>query len=244
MKIEKRQANFNYSLRKGSIKYIVIHDTGNSSKGANAKAHFEYFNSGDKGASANIFVDSKEAIEIIDCKYAAWHCGDGRGAKGITNDNSIGIEICINSDGNYRESLKNTLSVVKILMKKYGIDAEKIVRHYDASGKVCPKTMSENNWDKWRAFKREISGESIVSKEEFVNLHPHNEIWAVYPLDKEPILGNQCGYLAPKRYKGLSYRIEGNPESDVYIIKTSVFGKVQIYVPRDKDSVIGNYKYY
>ena len=48
------------------IKYIVIHTTGNTSQGANAQSHFNYFNDAYRGASADIFVDSNNIIQIND----------------------------------------------------------------------------------------------------------------------------------------------------------------------------------
>jgi N-acetylmuramoyl-L-alanine amidase len=32
-----------------------------------------------------------------------------------------------------------------------------VVRHYDASRKICPRSMSENNWEKWWAFREKLS---------------------------------------------------------------------------------------
>lgn len=43
------QIKYNRSNRGGTpIKYIVVHDTGNPSRGANATAHYNYFNGGDR----------------------------------------------------------------------------------------------------------------------------------------------------------------------------------------------------
>ena len=97
-----KQIAYNISNRNGTkIKYIVIHDTGNTSPGANANSHYNYFNGGNRYSSADFFVDDKQALCVNDYyKYYTWHCGDGYGKYGITNENSIGIEICINSDGN------------------------------------------------------------------------------------------------------------------------------------------------
>lgn len=133
------------------IDYIVIHDTGNKSKGANAQMHFNYFNGGERGASADFFVDDKGVWKINDYKkYYSWHCGDGRGAYGITNKNSVGVEICVNSDGNYDLAVNNTIDLVRNLKQEY--PKAKVVRHYDASRKLCPASMSLNNWDSWNKF--------------------------------------------------------------------------------------------
>ena len=154
------QIAYNRTNRTEKPKYIVIHDTGNKSKGANAMAHYNYFNGANRGSSADIFVDDKEALQVNDYnKYYTWHCGDGKGKYGITNANSVGIEICVNSDGNYDKAVKNAVKVTKELMKKLSIPVENVVRHYDASRKNCPASMSANNWKSWQNFKEMLLSE-------------------------------------------------------------------------------------
>jgi N-acetylmuramoyl-L-alanine amidase CwlA len=75
---------------------------------------------------------------------------------GISNNNSIGIELCINSDGNYDKAFENTIDLTKYLMQLFRIPIEKVVRHYDASRKSCPGTMMKNNWEKWNIFKNKL----------------------------------------------------------------------------------------
>ena len=90
-------------------------------------------------------------------KYYTWHCGDGKGKYGITNSNSVGIEICINSDGNYNIAFQNAAELTKYLMKELNIPLEKVVRHYDASRKNCPASMSKNGWALWNTFKKRLT---------------------------------------------------------------------------------------
>ncbi|MDC4240878.1 N-acetylmuramoyl-L-alanine amidase [Clostridium tertium] len=77
----------------------------------------------------------------------------------------------------------------------------------------------------------------VVSNKKYLNLKPHVTSWRVYPLDKAPVVGNECAKLAPATYGGLSYKILED-KGDIKIIKTEMFGKVQIYAPRDNDSSI------
>jgi N-acetylmuramoyl-L-alanine amidase len=53
--------------------------------------------------------------------------------------------------------------------------------------------------------------------------------WRVYPTNKAVVRGNEVGSLNPKKFGGLTYEIIGNPQADVYTIKTDNFGKVNIY---------------
>ena len=152
-----KQIAYNITKRTTGIKYIVIHTTGNPRKGADADAHFEYWNSGKVGQSADFVVDDKQALQINDYnKYYTWHCGDGKGKYGITNANSVGIEICINSDGDYSKAVENAIKLTRDLMKQLNLPAERVVRHYDASRKTCPAEMAANNWADWKEFKSRL----------------------------------------------------------------------------------------
>lgn len=136
------------------IKYIVVHDTGNVRESADALNHYKYFNSGNQKASADFFIDSERAIRTNDYyRYYTWHCGDGGPEAKINNRNSIGVEICINRDGDYGAAVEKAAKIVRNLMKELDIEADHVVRHYDASGKDCPMTM--NNAD-WKYFKERI----------------------------------------------------------------------------------------
>lgn len=157
MQINKKQIAYNRTVRTSSIKYIVIHDTGNTDKGADANRHYTYFNGGNRGSSADFFVDDGQVMQVNDySKYYTWHCGDGKGKYGISNANSIGIEICINADGDYNTAVQNTVELTKYLMDILNISADCVVRHYDASRKNCPQSMSGNGWSKWKEFKNKL----------------------------------------------------------------------------------------
>lgn len=158
MNINKKQIAYNRSTRTQRVEYIVVHDTGNPSAGADAEANYKYFNGGDRSSSADFFVDDKQILQVNDYKkYYSWHCGDGHGKYGITNSNSVGVEICINKDGNYAKAVSNAVDAVKYLMAELGIDEDHVVRHYDASHKNCPATMHDSSWTSWKNFKRRLS---------------------------------------------------------------------------------------
>lgn len=163
MNFQFKPIKYNYSSRHGNkIRFIVIHDTGNYGKGANALSHYRYFNGGNRNASAHYFVDDKGIVQIIGDSYSAWHCGDKWNRKyatrsDVTNSNSLGIEMCMNSDGNYDLMYRNTVELVKNLMVKFNVPLDRVVRHFDASGKSCPDHMKRDNWAKWNEFKKDIA---------------------------------------------------------------------------------------
>ena len=147
------------------IKCIVIHDTGNTDKGSNAKANRDYFNSPEVQASAHYIVDDKTIIQAVNDLDGAWHCGDGHGAYGITNSNSIGVEICINADGDYAKAIRNAQDLVVSLLGKYNLQCGNVVRHYDASRKNCPGTMNaDGKWTGWTLFQNALFFNYSVTK--------------------------------------------------------------------------------
>lgn len=157
IKINEKLIKYNFSSRNGEkIKYLVIHDTDNTDIGANAEAHYNYFNSGYKDASAHYFVDDTQILRVVKDSDKSFHCGDGHGRYGITNENSIGIEMCVNSDGDYKKMYNNTLKLIKYEMDKQNISIDYVVRHYDASRKICPFSMKDNDWGKWKQLKKDI----------------------------------------------------------------------------------------
>ena len=140
--------------------FIVWHDTGvlDQSDEGNAK----YFKSVMRGASANYFIDENSITEVVEPGFIAWHVGDGYGKYGITNSNSIGIELCAEADGNFHpQTIANAIWLGKKLMNDWGIPVENNVRHYDASRKNCPQIMNKDGqWTDWYAFKAKLGGAS------------------------------------------------------------------------------------
>lgn len=174
--IQRKISNYNYSSRNGnSIKYIVLHYTGN--KGDTAKNNVDYFYGGDRNASAHYFVDDNSIWQSVEESNSAWAVGDGKGSYGITNQNSISIEMCCNSSGIISEKTEiNALELVKYLQSKYGISNSNVVRHYDASRKVCPN-WSDNNWSRWISFKNKLNETIEVKKEMNYSMYVFSKNW-------------------------------------------------------------------
>ena len=161
--IQKMISKYNNSSRNGqTIRYLVFHYTGN--KGDTAENNAKYFNKGNQGASAHYFVSDNQIYQVVEDDRAAWSVGDGNGKYGITNSNSLNVEMCCWTDGTVSEKTENNaLELGKYLMKKHGIPIENVVRHYDASRKICPN-WSDNNWSRWIDFKNKLVDKYQESK--------------------------------------------------------------------------------
>ena len=138
--------NKNYFKGVNGKKYITVHQTGNKNKGANALNHSKFINNGSK-VTWHYTVDETCVIKHFSDDIRCWHCGDG---KGNGNYNSIGIELCINKDGDYLGTINNGIKLIKYLMNKYQIPINNVVQHNYWSGKNCPELIREGymgvNW--------------------------------------------------------------------------------------------------
>ena len=89
--------------------------------------------------SANYCVDETQIIETIPAGYMSY---------GVTGHNShiINIETCYkDSSGRFElDTIANLRRIVKYCMREFNIPAEKVVRHYDLTGKKCPWYYAEN----------------------------------------------------------------------------------------------------
>lgn len=155
--IKKMHISQNYS-RDILIKpeYVVIHETDNFNKGANALAHFHYWDKNENAkTSVHYVVDDTDIIQLLDLNQRAWHVGDNRSHSDITNDNTIGIEICVNEDGNYNIARSKAIKLTIHILKKLNLPIQALVRHFDASGKHCPRNMLDNK-ELWIDFVEKV----------------------------------------------------------------------------------------
>lgn len=79
---------------------------------------------------------------------------------------------------------------------------------------------------------------SSSSKKKTVTLPASASSWRVYPTNKVPVIGNECGYLYPSKFGGLTYDILATPQTDVVTIQTRDYGKVNIYVAKSTGAII------
>ena len=167
-KLYKKLTKVNYThMSNKKNEYIVIHYTGNATDTALANAR--YFETVNRGASANYFVDQTSVYQCVLDSDKAWHVGVNYGNHTLfgkcTNSNSIGIEMCSNKKKIAQDTYKNTVALTKKLMKKYNIPASRVVRHYDVCNKVCPgwSGWTRKNDKIWKQFKKDIQATASVS---------------------------------------------------------------------------------
>src|SRR5690625_2169001 len=134
---------------------VTIHNTANPSSTARNERCWLVNPSHTRTASYHVVVDDKEAIEVIPLNESAWHAGDGNGDG---NRASISVEIC--ESGDYEKTLDNAAKVVAKILRVRGWNVDRLRRHYDWSGKVCPWKMYDGGtWQGWDDFKAKVARE-------------------------------------------------------------------------------------
>lgn len=78
-------------------------------------------------------------------------------ASNERNEDSIAIECCHpKKNGKFtKETYDSLLSLTAWLAVYYNLEKSDIIRHYDITGKICPKYYVEHE-DKWLAFQNEV----------------------------------------------------------------------------------------
>jgi N-acetylmuramoyl-L-alanine amidase len=136
--------------------YIIIHETANTSAGADADAHANLQRGGNsRSASWQYQVDDKEIVQSFRDDAKCWHAGSS-----FYNKNGIGIEICVNSDGDFKKAVANAAYLVRTLMKRHGIPKSRVLQHKTTSGwKDCPKYLrSGSKGVNWNGFLAMLDG--------------------------------------------------------------------------------------
>lgn len=177
-------------------KFITIHETANTSRGADAQTHANLQSRGFT-SSWHWQVDDKEAIQSFGHSARLFHAGDGRGNG---NMNSIGIEICVNSDGDFKKAVKNAAELVKKIMKDEGIPQTNVVQHNRWSGKNCPTNLRNGSKGvDWADLNRMISGSSGITST-VKPKHQVNSVSAVKPSKPKwtKVTGNWTGQTLGK----------------------------------------------
>jgi len=145
------RSNYGQKRDTSQIKYIAIHWTSND--GDTDENNGNYFANNVVKASAHYFVDDDSVTQSVPDDYAAWAVADKRwsnykttgGAKlyGIvTNTNSLSIEICDDVKNGVvypsAQTIANVIALTQEKMKQYNIPKDRVIRHFDVSGKNCP----------------------------------------------------------------------------------------------------------
>lgn len=142
-----------------SVQYIAIHYTANP--GATAIANRNYFENlattHDTKVSSHFVVGlDGEVVQCIPTSEMSY-------ATNSRNVDTLSIECCHPDEtGKFNEATYD--SAVKLsawLCVRFGLTSENVIRHYDVTGKDCPKYYVENP-DAWIQMKSDIAAQIDV----------------------------------------------------------------------------------
>jgi len=162
--------------RKITPKGVVIHWTGDTNKGADAMANRHYFETHPQDkVSAHYVVDDKMAVMCIPETEMAYHVYAERyryksgvidKLSAYPNGCTLAVEICVNSDGNLDMAIKNAVELVANICQRHGWTSADLWRHYDITGKDCPRFFVDDTlaWamikqaalQGWNKFKADV----------------------------------------------------------------------------------------
>lgn len=162
-----------HRTRRMRPRYITIHATDNFARGAGARAHALGLHRGTHTATYNSLgylswhftIDDSTIYQSLPCDEQGQHAD----YEGPGNSQSIGIEMCVNRDGNLQRTLDRSARFAAVLMKSYNIPLNHVVPHYHwprtrykdgkyLGHKACPSVLMTNGkpGSKWDDFVRKI----------------------------------------------------------------------------------------
>lgn len=132
------------------INGIVIHYTANPGASAqNNRDYFENLKDTHSTRASSHFIVGLEG-EIVQC-IPTWEIAY---ASNDRNSDTISIECCHpDESGKFtKETYQSMVQLTAWLCEKFGLTEDDVIRHYDITGKNCPKYFVEDE-EAWNDFK-------------------------------------------------------------------------------------------
>jgi len=117
--------------------HVTVHNTDNSSAGADARAHARYVQgpeARERKVSWHYTVDDAEVIQHLPDDEVGWHAGSG-------NSRSVAVEICQHVGIDQVAANDRAAWLVAVLVKRHGIQLTAVVPHKFWTGKHCPSLL-------------------------------------------------------------------------------------------------------
>jgi len=199
-------------------RYLCLHDTGNPSYHADAEAHAAYLQTttaANVPVSWHFTVDGgsiekpPQIYQHLPLDENGWHAGDGTYGPG--NRKSIGIEICMNTDGDRAKAEELAAKLVAYLIKTVDtLLPLPMTQHYDWNGKNCPRVLRgrPGGWQEFLDLVKEKQARPLPEISRWVEVVVRGEY--IGPVG---VLINQKTYV-PLRFFGekLGYNVDWRNE--------------------------------
>lgn len=133
-----------------SVKDIVIHYVGNP--GSTAQQNHDFYAGNQSNVSSHFVVGlDGEVIQCIPLDEMS-------AASNWRNNDTISIEVCHPDDtGKFnKKTYKSLVKLVAWLEDQCGLEDGDVIRHYDITGKECPRYFVTHE-DAWKKFKQNVA---------------------------------------------------------------------------------------
>lgn len=106
--------------------------------------------------------------------------------------------MCVNADGYFHKTYENTVNLAADILRRHGWGVDRLWRHYDVTGKDCPRYFVNDATAKhfgfpsaqagWEQFRKDV-GSLLISKEVFVLFNDIQGHWASASIERLEKLG-------------------------------------------------------
>lgn len=148
------------------IAWIIVHYTGDKSSQGRAKKTADAMQTWKRTVSTHYLVGDDAIYQCVEDRNAAWHCPYEKTNKcAACNGVAIGVDLVEHKRSTKTGSVKDRdwyftekvindgAQLVAMLADKYSIPMDHIVRHYDVTGKWCPRPFIGDD-------RNEVTGET------------------------------------------------------------------------------------
>ncbi|MBE6921734.1 MAG: N-acetylmuramoyl-L-alanine amidase [Ruminococcaceae bacterium] len=131
------------------IRNIVIHYVGNP--GTTAQQNHDWYENPQSEVSSHFLIGLEG--EIIQCIPL----DEFSSATNHRNKDTISVEVCHpDESGRFNDAAYSSLVRLTVwLLENTGLKPEDVIRHYDVTGKECPRYFVRNE-DSWRLFLQDV----------------------------------------------------------------------------------------
>ncbi len=160
------------------IEWIIVHYTGDRYSQGRAKKTADAMQTWKRTTSTHYLVGDDDIYQVVEDRHAAWHCPYEKSNKCLAcNPVALGVDLVEHKRNSRSKSvndrdwyftdkvIEDGARLVAELADKYDIPMEHIVRHFDVTGKWCPRPFVGNDVNEvtgetgefaWEKFKRMV----------------------------------------------------------------------------------------
>ncbi len=140
------------------ISWIIVHYTGDRYSQGRAKKTADAMQTWKRTTSTHYLVGDDDIYQVVEDRHAAWHCPYEKSNKcAASNTVALGVDLVEHKRNSRSKSvndrdwyftdkvIEDGARLVAELADKYSIPQSHIVRHFDVTGKWCPRPFVGND---------------------------------------------------------------------------------------------------